>query len=203
MGAWSDWSSKSGNEAKKTVSVNAEFVLKAIDKYSVSGSHTHTKSDITDFPTSLPANGGTADSATTATHHLGRYEQDGYVLYAPKESNEVQRIRDNGGRKVAVDYADEVNKNFITNIIQSNLKQCYTSYFINSFSGERVHVYGGLFENEVPFCFCHRQQHQINSKPTNFPEGYLIKVYSGMGKAFGSYKISDSSSLYISLVLLD
>ena len=30
-------------------------------------SHTHTKSQITDFPTSLPANGGTADSATKAT----------------------------------------------------------------------------------------------------------------------------------------
>lgn len=27
------------------------------------GTHTHTKSDITDFPTSLPANGGTADKA--------------------------------------------------------------------------------------------------------------------------------------------
>lgn len=26
-------------------------------------SHTHTKSQITDFPTSLPANGGTADNA--------------------------------------------------------------------------------------------------------------------------------------------
>lgn len=31
------------------------------------GTHTHTKSDITDFPTSLPANGGTADSAAKAT----------------------------------------------------------------------------------------------------------------------------------------
>ena len=29
-------------------------------------SHTHTKSEITDFPTSLPANGGTADKATSA-----------------------------------------------------------------------------------------------------------------------------------------
>ena len=28
--------------------------------------HTHTKSQITDFPTSLPANGGTADTANTA-----------------------------------------------------------------------------------------------------------------------------------------
>ena len=33
--------------------------------------HTHTKSQITDFPTSLPANGGTADTATTAAY-LGR-----------------------------------------------------------------------------------------------------------------------------------
>ena len=33
--------------------------------------HTHTKSQITDFPTSLPANGGTADTATTAAK-LGR-----------------------------------------------------------------------------------------------------------------------------------
>ena len=37
------------------------------NKTAISGkadkSHTHTKSQITDFPTSLPANGGTADSA--------------------------------------------------------------------------------------------------------------------------------------------
>ena len=32
------------------------------------GTHTHTKSQITDFPTSLPANGGTATNATNATN---------------------------------------------------------------------------------------------------------------------------------------
>ena len=31
-------------------------------------SHTHTKSQITDFPTSLPANGGNANTATNATN---------------------------------------------------------------------------------------------------------------------------------------
>jgi hypothetical protein len=48
---------------------------------------------------------GAADSATTATHYLSRWEQDG-LLYAPKESDSVQRIRDDGGRTVAVGYAD-------------------------------------------------------------------------------------------------
>ena len=41
---------------------NTEAISGKADK-----SHTHTKSDITDFPTSLPANGGTADSANVPT----------------------------------------------------------------------------------------------------------------------------------------
>ena len=40
------------------ISANTEAISGKADKI-----HTHTKSDITDFPTSLPANGGTADSA--------------------------------------------------------------------------------------------------------------------------------------------
>lgn len=39
---------------------NTEAISGKADK-----SHTHTKSQITDFPTSLPANGGTADKATS------------------------------------------------------------------------------------------------------------------------------------------
>ena len=41
--------------------------------------HTHTKSQITDFPTSLPANGGTADTATTAAK-LGRNGNTGLPM---------------------------------------------------------------------------------------------------------------------------
>ena len=41
--------------------------------------HTHTKSQITDFPTSLPANGGTADIATTAAN-LGRNGNTGVPM---------------------------------------------------------------------------------------------------------------------------
>ena len=40
------------------ISANTEAISGKADKI-----HTHTKSQITDFPTSLPANGGTADSA--------------------------------------------------------------------------------------------------------------------------------------------
>ena len=40
------------------ISANTEAISGKADKI-----HTHTKSEITDFPTSLPANGGTADSA--------------------------------------------------------------------------------------------------------------------------------------------
>ena len=43
------------------------------------GTHTHTKSQITDFPTSLPANGGTADTATTAAK-LGRNGNTGLPM---------------------------------------------------------------------------------------------------------------------------
>ena len=41
--------------------------------------HTHTKSEITDFPTSLPANGGNADTATTAAK-LGRSGNTGIPM---------------------------------------------------------------------------------------------------------------------------
>lgn len=42
------------------ISANTEAISGKADKI-----HTHTKSQITDFPTSLPANGGTADKAIT------------------------------------------------------------------------------------------------------------------------------------------
>ena len=44
------------------ISANTEAISGKADKI-----HTHTKSEITDFPTSLPANGGTADSANVPT----------------------------------------------------------------------------------------------------------------------------------------
>ena len=44
------------------IKANTEAISGKADKI-----HTHTKSEITDFPTSLPANGGTADSANVPT----------------------------------------------------------------------------------------------------------------------------------------
>ena len=53
-------SSNANNAAamNTAISTNTEAISGKADKI-----HTHTKSEITDFPTSLPANGGTADSA--------------------------------------------------------------------------------------------------------------------------------------------
>ena len=63
-----DWISAHANDAaamNMAISTNTSDI--ATLKTSVAGKsdtgHTHTKSQITDFPTSLPANGGTADSA--------------------------------------------------------------------------------------------------------------------------------------------
>ena len=61
----SDWISSHANDASAmntAILANTEAISGKADKI-----HTHTKSDITDFPTSLPANGGTADSANVPT----------------------------------------------------------------------------------------------------------------------------------------
>ena len=66
-----DWIKTHANDAS---AMNTQINTNKSDisalKTSVAGKadtgHTHTKSEITDFPTSLPANGGTADKATNA-----------------------------------------------------------------------------------------------------------------------------------------
>ena len=58
------------------ISANTEAISGKADKI-----HTHTKSQITDFPTSLPANGGTADKATSVVDYgdTSRTIQIGYT----------------------------------------------------------------------------------------------------------------------------
>ena len=71
-----DWISTHANDASAmNTQINTNKNDIAALQTSVAGKadtgHTHTKSQITDFPTSLPANGGTADSASTAGHADG------------------------------------------------------------------------------------------------------------------------------------
>ena len=66
-----DWISAHVNDAAAmNTQINTNKNNIAALQTSVAGKaaagHTHTKSEITDFPTSLPANGGTADKATNA-----------------------------------------------------------------------------------------------------------------------------------------
>ena len=60
-----DWIKNHANDASAMnteILANTEAISGKADK-----SHTHTKSEITDFPASLPANGGTADYANVPT----------------------------------------------------------------------------------------------------------------------------------------
>ena len=79
-----DWIKNHANDAS---AMNTQINTNKSDisalKTSVAGKadtgHTHTKSQITDFPTSLPANGGSANIATTAAK-LGRNGNTGLPM---------------------------------------------------------------------------------------------------------------------------
>ena len=67
----SDWISSHANDASAmntAILANTEAISGKADKI-----HTHTKSEITDFPTSLPANGGTATTAESANKIVPKY----------------------------------------------------------------------------------------------------------------------------------
>lgn len=60
-------------------SISATTLYENGVKVSIDG-HTHTKSQITDFPTSLPANGGNAD--TVDNFHANSFYEHGYVMFS-------------------------------------------------------------------------------------------------------------------------
>ena len=84
----SDWISSHANDAaamNTAISTNAEAISGKADK-----SHTHIKSEITDFPTSLPANGGTADYASFLNEYAAR-PTSGNII--PKDATEYGGMR--------------------------------------------------------------------------------------------------------------
>ena len=73
-----DWISThedSASAMNTAILANTEAISGKADKI-----HTHTKSEITDFPTSLPANGGTADCANVPTGFEKIGNQDGVFI---------------------------------------------------------------------------------------------------------------------------
>ena len=78
------------------ISANTEAISGKADKI-----HTHTKSEITDFPTSLPANGGTADSANNGFNSSTTTDSTpgwGYLTSANGYSNgRTYRFANGGG----------------------------------------------------------------------------------------------------------
>ena len=93
-----DWISTHENNAaamNTEILANTEAISGKADK-----NHTHTKSEITDFPTSLPANGGTADSANNGFNSSTTTDSTpgwGYLTSANGYSNGRTYSFANGG----------------------------------------------------------------------------------------------------------
>lgn len=92
-------------------------------------SHTHTKSQITDFPTSLPANGGTSDNSNKLGDQLPAY-------YATKQS------------------VDNVNTKLKDNLNQNRIELTNSSYYPTTIcyrSGQMVYMKcSGTLTKEIP-----------------------------------------------------
>ena len=71
---------------------NTEAISGKADKI-----HTHTKSEITDFPTSLPANGGTADHANVPTGFEKKDNQDSWGNQDGLFITDWQTVQNQGG----------------------------------------------------------------------------------------------------------
>ena len=89
-----DWIKTHANDA---ATMNTQINTNKSDisalKTSVAGKadtgHTHTKSQITDFPTSLPANGGTADKATSDANGNNIVDTYATKTSVPKKTSEL------------------------------------------------------------------------------------------------------------------
>lgn len=137
-------SSQANDQANDIAAMNAE--IKA-NTEAISGkadkSHTHSKSEITDFPTSLPANGGTADCANVPTGFvkIGNQDlwgnQDGVFITdwqtpAKEYGNGDISFRHNKGQlNVIIDgvfYQNEGNYKLVDeNSLKSIMKPNYTT----------------------------------------------------------------------------
>ena len=132
-----DWIKNHANDASTmntAILANTEAISGKADK-----SHTHTKSEITDFPTSLPANGGTANYANVPTGFEKIDSQDGWgnqdgvfitdwQIYKEKGEGDISFRFNEGQLNIIIDgvfYQNEgkyklVDENSIKTIMKPN-----------------------------------------------------------------------------------
>lgn len=97
-----DWIKNHANDASEmntAILANTEAISGKADK-----SHTHTKSEITDFPTSLPANGGTADCANVPTGFRKIGNQDSWGNQDGVFITDWRTFRDEGGSEGDISF---------------------------------------------------------------------------------------------------
>ena len=145
-----DWIKNHANDASAmntTILANTEAISGKADK-----SHTHTKSEITDFPTSLPANGGTANYANVPTGFEKIDSQDGWgnqdgvfitdwQIYKEKGQGDISFRFNEGQLNIIIDgvfYQNEGKYKLVDeNSIKTIMKPNYTTGRLPS------GVYGG------------------------------------------------------------
>lgn len=163
-----DWISAHANDA---AAMNTQITTNKNDiatlKTSVAGkadiTHTHTKSQITDFPTSLPANGGTADRANNGTFGLlGGVKQAVSVNFEDLLNNELGSNQNGGlrGGSIHVSVGQEAKNLGIPVNVWYNFLYIPHRTGLSS-PGNDNHMYGTLFvtpmtANDGTFYIIHR-----------------------------------------------
>lgn len=181
-----DWISAHANDAAAmntqiTANKNDITALQTSVAGKANSSHTHTKSEITDFPTSLPANGGTADTATRATG-ISYTDEDGGCISAKQVSTSFNNSAESWASYIICNhgngktyYHQMLRLPFFEDKIQiqrrvagklqgwRNVAICENE---NAWSGKQTFNAGMNVVSDI----------QLNSKSL-YPSGYVPKTY--------------------------
>lgn len=181
-----DWISAHANDAAAmntqiTANKNDITALQTSVAGKANSSHTHTKSEITDFPTSLPANGGTADTATRATG-ISYTDEDVDCISAKQVNASVNNSEVNWASYIICNHGN--GKNYYHQMLRlpffedkiqlqrrvggelkgwKNIAICENE---NAWSGKQTFNAGMNVAGDI----------QLNSK-TLYPSGYVPRTY--------------------------
>ena len=140
-------------------------------------SHTHTKSQITDFPTSMPANGGNANTVNSHTVKSDVPENAVFTDTVYDDTGVQKRISDNGygavagGKNLAKSYksSEIADKYYVA--LEADVKLKPSTTYTISFIGTKnnlIYVNENIFNNPVINISCtgERQSVTITTLPT-------------------------------------
>lgn len=206
-----DWISAHADDAAAmntqiTTNKNEISSLKTTVAGKANSSHTHTKSQITDFPTSLPANGGTADIANKISpNHTGfqlttvslgtvKYVKLADCCWNQEGTLEVQLIGDGFQDTIIINYGGgnacfpmlcgyyTSNSSYVYSVIAKRGSEWngYYSIWIKIFQLTTCNVFVGIIRGD-----CTINISETTTAPTNIYDWAIDRGYWGTfnGKA--------------------